>query len=111
MPDIPAATARRQSGWGTPLPLPYPKQICCNSTTASLPAASPAPSAHHSSIPAGHAFAIKGRAHGQDWSPAIKIGALPAAAAPWLPLPLFPAMKIEAIAVRQAIAEDFQRRR
>jgi len=59
----------------------------------------------------GHAFAIKRRAHGQDWSPAIKIGALSAAATPWLPLPLFPAMKIEAIAVRQAIAEGFQRRR
>ena len=40
MPDTPATTARRQSGWGTPLPLPYPKQNCCNSTTASHPAAS-----------------------------------------------------------------------
>jgi hypothetical protein len=44
---------------GTPLPLPCPKQNCCNSTTASLPAASPALSARHSTIPVGYAFAIR----------------------------------------------------
>jgi hypothetical protein len=30
--DTPAAG--RQSGWNAPLPLPCPKQVCCNSTTA-----------------------------------------------------------------------------
>jgi hypothetical protein len=39
MAGAPAATVHSQSGWGTPLPLPYPKQNCCNSTTADLPAA------------------------------------------------------------------------
>jgi hypothetical protein len=68
MPDIPAATARRQSRWGTPLPSPRPKQNCCNSTTANLWAASPAPSARDSyeAIPAGYAHVIKGRTLGQN---------------------------------------------
>jgi hypothetical protein len=43
--DTPAAPARRQSEWGAPLPSPCPRQYCCNSTTANLPAASPALSA------------------------------------------------------------------
>jgi hypothetical protein len=51
MPDTPAATACHQSGWGTPLPLSCPKQNCCNSTTASLPSASPALSARDMTIP------------------------------------------------------------
>ena len=56
MPDTPAATARRQSGWGTPLTSPWPKQNCCNSTTVHLPAASPALFARDSIIPAGNSF-------------------------------------------------------
>src|ERR1039458_3706778 len=51
MPDTPAATARRQSGLGSPLSSPCPKQNCCNSTTASLPSASPALSARDTTIP------------------------------------------------------------
>jgi len=45
MRDAPAAATCRQSGWGTTLQLPYAKQTCCDSTTASLRAASPTPSA------------------------------------------------------------------
>jgi len=50
MPDTRAATARRQSGWGTALPLPCPKQNCCNPTTANLPAASPVLSERDSTV-------------------------------------------------------------
>jgi hypothetical protein len=42
MRDTPAAIARNQSGWDTPLPLPGPKQNCCNSTTANSRVSSPA---------------------------------------------------------------------
>jgi len=66
MPGTPAATARRQSEWDTPLPLRCPRRNCCDSTTANLPAASPALSARDSAIQAGYAFAIKGRTHGQN---------------------------------------------
>jgi len=37
MPDAPAATARRLTGWGTPLPLHCQDQGCYSSSTASLP--------------------------------------------------------------------------
>ena len=66
MPDTPAATARRQSGWGRALSSPCPRRDCCKSTTANLPAASAALSALDSTIPAGYAFAIKGRTHGEN---------------------------------------------
>jgi hypothetical protein len=67
MRDTPMAIARNQSGWDTPPPWPCPKQNCCNTATADLRAASPALSARGSTIPAGYAFAIKGRTHGQDF--------------------------------------------
>jgi len=68
MPDTPAATASRQSGWATPLPSTCPTQNCRNSTTAHLPDASPTLSARDSTIPASRAFAIKGRADGQNYA-------------------------------------------
>jgi hypothetical protein len=44
-PKAPAATARRQSGWGAPLPSRDRENNCYNSTTANLRGVSPALSA------------------------------------------------------------------
>jgi len=69
--NIPEATAHSQSGWGAPLPLHCPKQICCNSTTGNLPAASAAlserdsgaciPVCHRSKSPGEHSTWLAAR--------------------------------------------------
>ena len=62
-PLIPHCRPSRRVGQA----LPLQTQICCNSTTANLPAASPTLSARDSNgtIRAGYPFAIKGRTHSQ----------------------------------------------
>src|ERR1039458_1008679 len=47
----PSGNRASSIGMGTPLPSPFPKQNCCNSTPAHLPATSPAPSARDTTIP------------------------------------------------------------